>query len=91
MGSFVGVSAGCRLILERPAEKALNKLPERESRRIRERLSQLALSPSCERRLRGRLEGLCRARVGAYRIAYYLSSCEVRVIRIGRRESVYET
>jgi len=58
--------------------------------RIEERLRELSENPICEKRLKGRLEGLCRTSVSSYRIVYAVNLCTIIVVCIGRRESIYE-
>ncbi|MGC8607288.1 MAG: type II toxin-antitoxin system RelE family toxin [Vulcanisaeta sp.] len=41
--------------------------------RILNRINELANNPTCEKELKGKLGGLCRARVGDYRIIYLIS------------------
>jgi mRNA-degrading endonuclease RelE of RelBE toxin-antitoxin system len=80
----------CKLEFERPAQKELTGLPETVSKRIQERLLEIAQNPSCDETLRGKLSNLCKTRVGDYRIIYYPAQCTIIIIRIGKRENIYE-
>nr|WP_148678213.1 type II toxin-antitoxin system RelE/ParE family toxin [Vulcanisaeta distributa] len=51
---------------------------------ILNRINELASNPVCEKGLKGRLQGLCRARVGDYRIIYSIDH------EVGKRENIYE-
>jgi mRNA-degrading endonuclease RelE of RelBE toxin-antitoxin system len=60
------------------------------SKRIQERLLEIAQNPSCDEKLRGKLSNLCKTRVGDYRIIYYHGQCTIIIISIGKRENIYE-
>jgi mRNA-degrading endonuclease RelE of RelBE toxin-antitoxin system len=81
---------GCKLELERPVQKLLQRLQDDVAERIKRRMERLAENPICEKKLKGRLKGYCRARIGEDRIVYRLLPCHVIVVRIGGREHVYE-
>lgn len=81
---------GCRAELRGKSKRILETLPNDVITRVEERLRELSENPICEKRLKGRLEGLCRARVGSYRIVYAVKPCTIIVVYIGRRESIYE-
>jgi len=68
----------------------LETLQKDTASRIGERLEELSENPVCEKRLKGRLEYLCRTRVGRYRIVYIVKPCTIIVVYIGKRESIYE-
>ncbi|WP_054843114.1 type II toxin-antitoxin system RelE/ParE family toxin [Vulcanisaeta souniana] len=60
---------------------------------ILNRINELASNPVCEKGLKGRLQGgLCRARVGDYRIIYSIDHEHriIRIIDVGKRENIYE-
>jgi addiction module RelE/StbE family toxin len=81
---------GCKLELERPVQKLLQRLQDDVAERIKKRMERLAENPICEKKLKGRLKGYCRSHIGEYRIIYRLQPCHVIVVRIGGREHVYE-
>jgi mRNA-degrading endonuclease RelE of RelBE toxin-antitoxin system len=74
---------GCKLELERPVQKLLQRLQDDVAERIKKRMERLAENPICEKKLKGRLKGYCRSRIGEYRIIYRLLPCHVIVVRIG--------
>ncbi|MHC1600943.1 MAG: type II toxin-antitoxin system RelE family toxin [Candidatus Nezhaarchaeales archaeon] len=80
----------CEVKLSRSAEKFLKRAPRDLAERIDERLRELSENPICEERLKGALRGLCKTRVGDYRIVYQLKPCTVMVIDIGHRERFYD-
>ncbi|WP_054842095.1 type II toxin-antitoxin system RelE/ParE family toxin [Vulcanisaeta distributa] len=70
-----------RVEFSREAERSLRDLPNDVRDRILERINELANSPICEKELKGTLRGgLCRARVGDYRIIYQINHTQ-RIIR----------
>ena len=80
----------CNIVLESKAEKSFKEIPDNNAERVKKKIEELAKNPICERRLKGKLEGLCRLRVGKYRVIYLLKPCTIYVLRIGIRESIYE-
>ena len=52
---------GCRLELERPVQKLLQRLQDDVAERIKKKMERLAENPICEKKLKGRLKGYCRA------------------------------
>jgi mRNA interferase RelE/StbE len=84
--------ASYRVEVEHRAEKALAKLPRDVGRRVVNKINSLAANPrpsGCEP-LEGE-PGLCRVRVGDYRIIYQIRDdvLLVLVVRIGPRGDVY--
>lgn len=78
--------------IEKPAEKALSKLPKSEIEKIRVSILELSLNPrpfGCKK-LKGR-EGY-RIRVGNYRIIYEVLDdvLVVIVVTVGNRKEVYK-
>lgn len=85
--------ASYRVLIRPSAAKELEAIPERDRRRIAERIAALAQSPrphGCEK-LSGREQ--YRIRQGDYRVVYEVNDEEawVRVVRIGDRKDVYRT
>jgi len=80
----------CRIEPEKKIKKWLEELPKDLASKIRKRLEELSVNPVCEKQLKGRLSGVCRARVGSYRIVYVVAQCTITVVRISKRESIYE-
>ena len=80
------------VILSRNALKFLKKLPPTDRERIKEALLKLSQNPwfTQYKKLRG--YPFYRIRVGDYRIIYSVDeeSKTVYVVRIGRRENVYD-
>ena len=76
----------------RKAKKALDDLPNDIRNRILARINELTINPICEKRLKGRLERLCRMRIGDYRVVYLVDSENrvIVIIDIGKRESIYD-
>jgi len=66
---------GYKLELERPVQKLLQRLQDDVAERIKEGMERLVENPICEKKLKGRLKGYCRARIGEYRIIYRLQPC----------------
>jgi len=81
---------GCRVELGGRSREILETLQKDMVPKIEERSKELSENPICERKLKGRLEGLCRTRVGSYRIIYMVKPCTIIVVYIGKRESIYE-
>ena len=84
------MTCSCKVDLKGRARKTLSKLPRETRRRIEERLNELSRNPVCHKRLKPPLQGLCRDRVGDYRIIYKTEPCHITVIHIGHRENIYE-
>jgi mRNA-degrading endonuclease RelE of RelBE toxin-antitoxin system len=80
--------SSCRINYTRKAQKDLNNLPKEIMERILERLRWLSKNPICEDKLK--LADLCKTRVGSYRIIYRIGNCNIDVIAIGKRESIYD-
>ncbi|GAB6943599.1 type II toxin-antitoxin system RelE family toxin [Vulcanisaeta sp. JCM 14467] len=76
----------------RKAKKTLDNLPNDVRNRILARINELIINPICEKRLKGRLERLCRMRIGDYRVVYLIDheNQVVVIIDIGKRENIYD-
>ncbi|WP_243676336.1 type II toxin-antitoxin system RelE/ParE family toxin [Vulcanisaeta distributa] len=83
----------CRIEFTRKAKRELNNLPNETHNRLMTRLSELSTNPICEKPpLKGRLKGICRMRMGDYRIFYIIlrEPCTIKVLEVGKRENIYE-
>ncbi len=80
-----------QLRVEPNALKSLNRIPERERRRIIASLQGIKKDPFDGKALEGELKGIRSWRVGEYRILYKILKQEllVLVIKIGNRQGVY--
>ncbi len=83
--------ASYRLVIKPSAAREIEDLPQRDRRRVVERIQSLALNPrpmGCER-LSGRDQ--YRVRQGDYRIPYEVHDFEivVVVVKVGHRHEVY--
>ena len=83
--------ASYRLVIKPSAAREIEDLPQRDRRRVVERIQSLALNPrpmGCER-LSGRDQ--YRVRQGDYRILYEVHDFEivVVVVKVGHRHEVY--
>jgi mRNA interferase RelE/StbE len=72
--------------------KEFSKLPRNARERVLEILVKAAENPYVGTRLRGKLEGLWRCRVGKYRVIYLIDEKEFAVVflDVGLRKSIYE-
>jgi mRNA interferase RelE/StbE len=81
-----------RLVIKRPAERDLRRLPQPLFRRINQAILALADDPrpSGTRQLKGALDGW-RLRVGHYRIVFQVDDTAriVTIIRVRHRRDVY--
>ncbi len=81
-----------RLVIKRPAERDLRRLPQPLFRRINQAILALADDPrpSGTRKLKGALDGW-RLRVGHYRIVFQVddSARVVTIVRVRHRRDVY--
>lgn len=79
-------------IFTRSFTKEFDKLPKNIKGKILEALEKTTETPYAGTKLRGKLEGLWRWRVGKYRIIYLIDEKEKAVVfaDIGLRKSIYE-
>ncbi len=79
------------IFLSRRAKKFLDSLDESDRKRIKEKLRLLAENPFSlpYKKIKGR-ENTYRIRVGNFRVIYSLRSREIRILKIDKRERVYE-
>jgi len=79
------------IYLSRQAKKFLEKLDEDTRERIKEKLRLLADNPFAlpYKKIKGR-ENTYRIRVGDYRIIYSVRGYEVRILKIDKRERIYD-
>ena len=79
-------------ILTRNFTKEFDKLPKNVKERILEALEKIAETPYTGTKLRGKLEGLWRWRIGKYRIIYLIDEKEKAVVflDVGLRKTIYE-
>jgi mRNA interferase RelE/StbE len=80
-----------QVFLSRQAKKFLEKLDEDTRKRIKEKLRLLADNPFSlpYRKIKGR-ESTYRIRIGDYRVIYSVRGNEVRILKIDKRERVYD-
>ena len=79
-------------VFTRGFTKEFDKLPKDIKERILEALEKIVELPYAGTKLRGKLEGLWRWRVGKYRIVYLIDEKERTIIflDLGLRKSIYE-
>jgi mRNA interferase RelE/StbE len=79
-------------IFTRSFTKEFDKLPRDVNERILEALKKVAEVPYAGTKLRGKLEGLWRWRIGKYRIIYLIDEKERAVIflDVGLRKAIYK-
>jgi len=79
-------------IFTRTFTKEFDKLPKNVKERVLEALEKVAEFPYTGTKLRGKLEGLWRWRIGKYRIIYLIDEKEKAVVflDIGLRKAIYE-
>lgn len=77
--------------IKRSAAKELARIPRPERARLVASIDELAENPFLGESLKGKLRGLRRIRVGAYRIIYELldKALVVLVVRVAHRQSAY--
>jgi mRNA-degrading endonuclease RelE of RelBE toxin-antitoxin system len=71
------------------AIKQLNKLPEREKRKIVKKLNLLVNDPLSGKLLQGEYLGYRSLRAWPYRIIYELTKTSVRILSLSHRQSAY--
>jgi mRNA interferase RelE/StbE len=79
-------------IFTRSFSKEFDKLPRNTKERILEALEKAAEIPYAGTKLRGKLEGLWRWRIGKYRVIYLIDEKEKAVVflDVGLRKTIYE-
>jgi len=79
-------------IFTRSFIKEFNKLPKNVRERALEVLEKVAETPYAGTKLRGKLEGLWRWRIGKYRVIYLIDEKERAAVflDIGLRKAIYE-
>jgi len=79
------------VFLSRQAKKSLDSLDEVNRERIKEKLRALRANPFSipYRKIKGR-DNTYRIRVGDFRVIYSVRGNEIRVLKIDRRERVYD-
>jgi len=79
-------------ILTKSFTKEFGKLPRSVKEKILDGLQKAAEGPYAGTKLRGKLEGLWRWRIGKYRVIYMIDEKEKAVVflDVGLRKSIYE-
>jgi len=79
-------------IFTRDFTKEFDKLPKNAKEKILEALEKVVESPYAGTKLRGKLDGLWRWRVGKYRIIYIINEKGKVIVflDIGLRKAIYE-
>ena len=81
-----------RVIIVHSAEKALTRIPEREQKKVRRKLKEIALNPFIGKKLQGELAGNYAVYAWPYRIMYRIEQkiLTVYIVKIGHRQGVYK-
>jgi len=79
-------------VFTRGFTKDFDKLPKNIKEQILKALEKTAASPYAGTKLRGKLEGLWRWRVGKYRVIYLIDEKEKNIVflDVGLRKSIYD-
>jgi mRNA interferase RelE/StbE len=79
-------------IFTRSFRREFNRLPRNAKERILEALKKATETPYVGTKLRGKLEGLWRWRIGKYRVIYSINEKEKTVVflDVGLRKTIYE-
>lgn len=79
-------------IFTRGFSKEFDKLPKSIREQILSALEKTVVNPYAGTKLRGKLEGLLRWRVGKYRVIYLINEKEKTIVflDIGLRKSIYD-
>lgn len=79
-------------ILTKSFTREFDKLPKNVKEKILEALTKAAETPYAGTKLRGKLEGLWRWRVGKHRVIYLIDEKEKALVflDVGLRKSIYE-
>jgi mRNA interferase RelE/StbE len=80
------------LIFARSFTKEFDRLPKSIGEQLLKSLEKVAESPYGGTKLRGKLEGLWRLRVGKYRLIYLIDEKEKTIVflDVGLRKSIYD-
>lgn len=80
-----------RIILSQNTNKFLNRLDEKKSQVMKNKLKKLAENPELGKPLVGRLSGLWSLRIDKYRAIYSIKESQliIFVIAIGHRKEIY--
>ncbi|MGB9842310.1 MAG: type II toxin-antitoxin system RelE family toxin [Candidatus Bathyarchaeales archaeon] len=81
-----------KAVFTRSFIREFNKLPKDVKEQILTALEKTATNPYSSIRLRGKLDGLWRCRVGKYRVIYMINEKDKTVIflDVGLRKSIYD-
>ena len=81
-----------KFIFIRSFTKQFDKLPKNAKEQVLKGLEKAASEPYAGMRLRGKLQGLWKWRVGKYRVIYLIDERESNVVflDVGLRKSVYK-
>jgi mRNA interferase RelE/StbE len=81
-----------KAIFVRGFTKEFDKLPKNAEERVLETLEKAAETSYAGTKLRGKLEGLWRWRIGKYRVIYLIDEKEKAVVflDVGLRKAIYE-
>jgi len=82
-----------RVTFKKSVAKDLRSIPNKDVRRILQRIEALSVNPRGESCTKLSAEERYRVRQGAYRIVYEIRDVElvVQVVRIGHRSAVYKS
>ena len=78
-----------RLLYTKEAKTAIDRLPIKPKRQIKDAVERRAASPDIGKRLTQELKGLLSYRSGDYRLIYRISQEEILVLAVGHRKDVY--
>jgi mRNA interferase RelE/StbE len=81
-----------KLIFARNFAKEFDKLPKSIKEQLLKSLSKAVDSPCAGTKLRGKLDGLWRLRIGKYRVIYLIDEKEKAIVflDVGLRKSIYD-
>jgi len=80
----------CKVIQSKHFKKDLKKIDKSMYKIIKERKKELSTRPEIGEPLKGRLKNVRKVQIGKYRMGYVFTPCEVRILLIKHRETVYE-
>ena len=79
-----------KIVYKKSVHRDLKKLPKVEVSNILDQLErELTKSPETHPLLKGQFSGLCKYRIGDYRVVYAILGTDVVVLRIGHRRDIY--
>jgi len=83
------------LWIEKSTYRSFKDLPEAPQEKLRDRLQDIAATPQVSshrnvRILEGPKQSVYRLRVGDYRVVFTVEHGEVRIHRVGSRDSIYQ-